>query len=270
MLGWPNDLETKKYFLDEAENDYNKADKALSQFSNLFGKYINLDAKRAQIEWDEFNIEVARARENEIDIELWNTNLKQINKSKLNSKNSFGYKVDNSKLQDSDYMNDLVSKMKQETINGTTSVMSGIIRWVEQHYFGRTQTFTPEQFLEAFTTTAEPTTSKYVLSNLWRDKLQKFQWKVGWKLFKMTLNWQEIYFKDKCTNIVTVVNKTFTTIDFVSSIPIVVTVDTWLDNIYDSNITSSDWQSSIPWFDEEWGAWTWWGNWTLINTGGIR
>jgi len=63
-----------------------------------------------------------------------------------------------------------------------------------------------------------------ILSNLWRHKWQQFQWTLKtalwkWVLYEMKIDWFTIYFKDKCTNPVAVVNDLSTTVQFAGSIP---------------------------------------------------
>jgi hypothetical protein len=171
-------------------------------------------------------------------------------------------------------MGALLTKMNKETINGKTSVLAWVMRWVKQHYW---IDFTVEEFTNAFMQTAEKTDSKYVLSNLGREKLQRFQWEIwNWKLFKINLNGQDIYFKDKCTNIVTVVNDLVTTINTTSSVPIALYVKTWINW---GNSNWNWWVESTPWEDElpnipnpwvpttpwvptpGWSVPAWWASW---------
>lgn len=245
-----SDYNSYKYSFKNAKKDEQKAKNWFSKLWNIISRYTNMEAKKDYIEWNKFDIEKARKRELKIDNELGINKLKSISE-KLHSKQSFWYTVDVDKLGDKKYMSDLISKMKSETINWKTSVISGIIRWIEQHYFWYTETFSVEDFIKAFENTAEKTTSKYILSNLWRDRNQKFQWKVNWNLFKINLNGKEVFFKDSCTNIVTVANPIETTVKDTNSIPIVYAFNTWLDNAWKWNSVNpphnwNDWASSLP------------------------
>lgn len=264
-------LSSAKYNLESARDEFKEWLNALAKLWDTTSRYTNLNAKREKLLNIEFDSEEARKREVEIDKELWNKNLSKISE-RLYSENSFWYKVDTSKLNNKEYMTDLVSKMKQESINWESSVLSWLIRWIEHHYFAWAKTFTAEEFIAAFENTAEKTESKYVLSNLWREKNQKFQWTIWeWELFKIKLNNKDIFFKDKCTNIVTVVNPLETTINSTNSFPIVITLDTWLDNAWKSNWWDWNWWidpnnpgwSWKPW-DTHWSTWgIKWSEWTI-------
>ena len=237
-----SDYNTYKYSYESAKKDEQKAKNWFSKLWNIIGRYTNMEAKKDNIQWNKFDVEKARKRESKIDEELGINKLKPISE-KLYSKQSFWYSVDVNKLNNSEYMTELINKMKSETINWKTSVISGLIRWIEQHYFWYTETFSAEDFINAFENTAEKTTSEYVLSNLWRDRNQKFQWKITWNLFKIKINGKDIFFRDKCTNIITVANPIETTVKDTNSLPIVWAFDTWFDNAWKS---SSEWPKDIP------------------------
>ncbi len=248
-----------QYWLKRRKKELNKAEQWLARLGEVSSRYTNLDAKRAQIQWEKFNIKQARAEERQIDEEINKRykprKLKQINE-KLYSKQSYGFGVDINKVSDSKYMEKMLTKMNKETINWETSILAWVIRWVRQHY-GINVTI--EEFTNAFMNNAKKVDKNekvYILSNTWRDRLQKFQWNIwNWELFKITVNGQDVYFKDKCTNIVTVVNNMPTTIDYSSSVPIVVWMKTWLNN---SDSWSSNWWgvTSRPWEEVTW--WNWW------------
>lgn len=247
------DIEFIKMEYINAVKDFKVAEKSWWNLSKITWRYTNLDAKRSNIEWDTFDIEWAKNRELEIDKILWISALNTVNE-KLHSDQSFWFEIDKWMIWNKNYMQGMVSKMKSETINWKSSILSGLIRWIEQHYFAWAKTFTPENFIDAFSKTAKSATSEYILSNLWRERNQKFQWEIWkWELFQITLNNTEIYFKDKCTNIVTIVNGFVTTVDSTSSIPIVMPIKTWINNWWNSwNTWSNEDGSTTPIEIENW------------------
>jgi len=242
-----------KYRLERTRKELGLARAWLGQLWTIASRYTNLDAKRAQIQWEKFDKTSALKAEKQLDAELTSLygsrRLRKVTE-KLNSRQSFGYRVDINKVNDLNYMGSLLTKMNKETINSKTSVLAWIMRWVKQHYWIE---FTVEEFTNAFMQTAEKTDSKYILSNLGRERNQIFQWKINGNLFKIDLNWTPIYFKDSCTNIVTVVNDLVTTVDYASSVPIVIWVKTWLNKggswSNDLGVTSK------PWEEVTWGSW---------------
>ncbi len=239
--------------LKSSKKDLQKAIKWLARIWEAASRYTNLDAKRAQIQWEKFNRKEALHIEKKFDKELskayGSRKLRKINTKELYSRQSFAYKVDVNKVSDEKYMSQLLTKMNKETINGQTSVLAWLMRWIEQHYG---IVFTVEEFTNAFMKTAKKVTNKevysYILSNLWRERNQEFQWKINGKLFKITLNGQDIYFKNKCTNIITVVNDLPTTIDTTSSVPIVFWMKTGYHRWWWSN--NNWWLNSTPWETE--------------------
>ncbi len=252
------DYRNSKYWLKRAKEELSQAEQWLARLWEVSSRYTNLDAKRAQIVWKRFDIKKARAEERQIDREINKRykprKLKHIHE-RLHSRQSFGFEVNTNKVSDSKYMEKLLKKMNRETINWETSILAWVIRWVRQHY-GIDVSI--EEFTNAFINSAKKVDSrekKYILSNLWRDRNQKFQWNIGrWELFKITVNGQDIYFKDKCTNIVTVVNNIPTTIDYASSVPIVVWFKTWLNG--GGSWSNNWWVTSRPWEEVTW--WNWW------------
>ena len=228
------------------------------------GRYTNLDAKHDSISGEEFNIKEARKLEKQIDSYLDNTNLRKISRKELNSSQSFGKPVNINKVNEPTYMDELLKQMKTETVNWETSVLSGLIRGVEQHYG---ISFTPDEFMNAFVKTAKPVLPEenvMILSNLGRDRNQNFQWKIKWNLFKININGTDVYFKDKCTNIVTVVNDLVTTVDSTNSIPVVVTINTGHNN--GGNGWKKWTDESETWTEGGWDNSGWWaGGW---NDGG--
>ena len=241
------DYENSKYFLKKARKELKAARNGLGRLWEVAARYSNLDAKRAQIEWDKFDKETALKIEKQLDEELvklyWPRKLRKV-REKLHSSQSFGYRVDINKVKDPNYMAKLLTKMNKETINWKTSVLAWVMRWVKQHYW---IDFTVEEFTNAFMKTAEPTTSDYVLSNLWRERLQRFQWKINGNLFKIDLNGTPVYFKDACTNIVTVVNDLMTTVNTTNSIPIAWYVKTGLGKWSGSSSNEVQTPGSRPW-----------------------
>ena len=258
-----------------SSTDENKALRWLSWIWNITQRHSNLDAKRAKIEWEKFDIKKARKIEWEIDNQIGINikDLKKINTKELYSKQSFSKGIDINKVNDKKYMEDIYNSMKESTINWKTSVLAWVIRWMRQHYW---TTFSPEEFKKAFINTAEPTTSEYILSNIGRDKNQKLQWDIWeWNLFKITINWTKYYFKDICTNIVTVVAGFVTTVETTNSVPLIVYAKTGLDNAWENgwnNPNNSDWNPNsrpgvtdkvdIPLWTEENVPVT--NNWTLL------
>jgi hypothetical protein len=205
---------------------------------------------------------------------MWVDKLKKIWINELNSSQSFFKPIDREQLSDKEYMSWLLSEMKEWTINDQTSVLSWLIRGIEQNYG---ISFSPEEFENAFINTAEKVDKKdiWILSNLWRDRNQKFQWNIwNGELFKININGTDVYFKDKCTNIVTVVNNMMVTVDSVSSVPIVIAMNTWVDNIWNRDWwtpgTWNDWDANslpvdndIPITNPDWWIPTVW--WTVPN-----
>jgi hypothetical protein len=243
----------------------------LKHLGDVTWRYTNLDAKYDQIIWEKFDTQKARKEEKIIDKSLWLENLHKISINELNSSQSFFKEVNTDKLWDKNYMNWLLVQMEEGTINWKTSVLSGLIRWVEQHYG---IIFSAEEFMDAFVNNAEKVNKDdvLILSNLWRDRNQKFQWKINWDLFKININWTDIYFKDKCTNIVTVVNDFVTTIDTTSSIPLVIATKTWIDNIYKWNDGGTppggaNWNPNSTPDVETWVTWNLWNAnvWNVPN-----
>ena len=222
-VGFYNNGEYTHNELEKAKAEYKMAAKAFSNMGSLLGKYVNLDAKRGQIQGEKFDAEYALKREQEIDQSLGLSNFKKV---QFLSKESFGFHVDQKEMKNDGYMEGIIKMMKEHSVDGKSSVLANVMRWVEQHYFGKLdEIFTPEEFIAALEK-AEPASSDYILSNLGRRKNQKFQGTLKtsqWdgNLFKINLKGREIFFKDKCTNIVTVVNDVITTVNSTSSFPIV-------------------------------------------------
>jgi len=242
---------------ESSRKELEKARVGLGKLWTVASRYTNLDAKRAQIQWEKFDKKAAIKVEKQLDAELTrlygSRRLKKVTE-KLNSRQSFGYRVDVNKVNDQNYMASLLTKMNKETINGKTSVLAWVMRWIKQHYWIN---FTVEEFTNAFMQTAEKTDSKYILSNLGRERNQRFQWKINGNLFKIDLNWMPIYFKDSCTNIVTIVNDLVTTVDSTSSIPVVISVKTWYKRggwKWDSSTPGEERGDSTTPGETQWGS----------------
>ena len=214
---------------DKAEEVLRKAEAWLGELWRLLGRYTNLHEKEYQIRGVRPDLKKYRAVEREIDQELnalyVPRKLKRV-RERLHSKQSYSFNVDINKVNNPEYMWKLLSRMNKETINWNTSILAWVIRWVRQHYGINVGV---KEFVDAMMYNAEKVDRNeeiYIASNTWRDGLQKFQWTIwNGELFKVYINWQYVYFKDKCTNIVTVVNNIPTTIDYASSLPVEMTIN---------------------------------------------
>lgn len=228
----------------------------LAKVWDIAGRVQNLKAKKEQILWIWPDLIWMRLREKALDNELGLSKFNKISTKELLSEQSYGRKVDTSRLQEKGYMEWVLDSMKTETINWDTSVLSWVIRWIEQHY---AISFTIEEFEQAYLN-AEKVDNKEtvsILSNTWRDHAQKFQWKIWkWELFKIDLNGTSVYFKDECNNIVTVAKDFDTTTLTTESMPVALVF--WENGLLWKSSKSSWGEHSA--FSNVWNNW-----WNTIN-----
>jgi len=209
----------------EAQKSWNQeAQAAYVELASIIWRYNNIEKK-----YDKINgiwLDIPRIKELATKADNWiqQTYKKRGEKIKittntknLHSKWSFWYdlwKVNNFK----DYTKELAShsykKWGESMLASIMATVAEQISWIS---------FRPDHFIEWMEKMKKVTNSEKVkiLSNLWRGNSQKFQGTLwNWELYQMDVDWMTIYFKDKCTNPIAVVNNQTTTVQFAWSIPI--------------------------------------------------
>jgi peptidoglycan hydrolase-like protein with peptidoglycan-binding domain len=129
--------------------------------------------------------------------------------------------------------------------NDKYSILTNVMRWVNLHYG---ISFTPQEFVDAFTSMRWMSQwerlefNKKILSNTGRQKNETFNGlNSNAGVAVMELNGRKIYFKDACTNVLTVVNDIPTVIESATSFPVAIPVGT--GGILSPKSTPQTWES---------------------------
>lgn len=128
---------------------------------------------------------------------------------------------------------DVLQKMANTTIKGDKySMLANLMRGVNFH---TGISFKPDEFLEAFqnmrylNAQEKKDFSRVILSNTGRQRNQNFNGlNLADGVAVMELNGQKVYFREKCTNVLTVINDIPTVIETARSIPVVIPISTGL------------------------------------------
>ncbi len=263
---WISKIRTSQY--EKREEEISKYREALASIWEIASRYVNLDAKFDQIKGSNFDLQWTINRERAIDKEISSNDqfdansLSQLDSSQINSlQGSYWPEIDMDKLWDKTYMQNYLEKMSSETINWHSSILAGVIRGIEQHYG---ITFSVTKFKKAFlkASAVEQGEMPMVLSTTSKNENQQFEWEIweGASLFKININWTDVYFRDKLTSIVTKVNDIPTTVS-TTSLP-----NSAFPNAYPSGWnwdwdwgwSSSSWPGGSAWVESGSWSWTWW------------
>lgn len=145
-------------------------------------------------------------------------------------------------------LRDTLQKMLNTTIKWDKySMLANLMRGVNNH---TGISFKPDEFVEAFqnmrylTAQERKELNKKILSNTGRQRNQNFNGlNPADGVAVMELNGQKVYFREKCTNVLTAINDIPTTIEMSRSLPVVIPIATGLPGWGGSGGS----QSSGPW-----------------------
>ncbi len=204
----------------------------LARLATSLGTIRNLKAKRDSIEkrrTGRDNFDKARYLQDTniiqgiLDAQYW------VPERTIKLKNSQSYAPALPRDLNPDKLHEMLRVMVNTRINGDkTSILANLMRWVNYHYG---ISFQPQEFINAFENmhwlnwAERRKFNDRILSNTWRQRNQTFnELNLSSGVAVMRLNGKDIYFKDACTNVLTVVDDIPTTIQMAQSLPITVAI----------------------------------------------
>lgn len=209
------------------ERTASKLEQSLAALWVEVSRIVDLRSKKDQISGKKFSDRKAQYMDEtaSIDAEIgaWRL-LKKVWKEKLI--NGQAYSMPLPRPLSKSALSARINQMADSRIEGDQySILANLMRWVKQHYG---IDFSVQEFAKAFVNMKKLNEAQKqdfqsrMLSNTWRKTLQQFQWKIdNWEIAVMNINGTNVYLKDNCTNIVTVVNDVSITVEARGSIPVV-------------------------------------------------
>ncbi len=151
----------------------------------------------------------------------------RIPKESLSSSSAYGLALPSRLTQKA--MKDVFQKMWNSKVEWDKySILANVMRWVKQHYnidFSARDFYNGFRGMKRLNTAQRREFNTKILSNTGRRLPQTFQWEIkSGRIAVMQINGTNVYFRDACTNVVTVLENRPTTIESRSSIPVVIPI----------------------------------------------